>query len=159
MSVLLFRVDERLIHGQVVVGWARPLDADRIVVVDDELADQPVEQEIYRTGLPDELDADFWSVSTAAERLPELMESEGGSAIVLTEDVETMWRLAVEGVPIGEVNIGGIHASEGRQRVLPYVCLDAEEAQRIRDLEAAGVRVHARDVPGAAPVRLIESGV
>lgn len=158
MTVELFRVDERLIHGQVVVGWGRAFGVERIVVVDDELAGEPLEQEIYRTGLPDDVRADFWDVSTAVDRLPDLMESDDRT-LVLAEDLETMWRLAVEGVPIARVNVGGVHAGPDRRRILPYVCLNPEEEQRIRDLEAAGVEVTARDVPTAPEVRLIEAGV
>lgn len=153
MSVVLFRVDERLIHGQVVVGWGRPLSVRRIVVVADGLAKETLEQEIYRTGLPETMSATFWSVAEAVERVPALI-SDDVPTIVLTEDLSTMWRMAVEGVPIAEVNVGGLHAAEGRRRVLPYVCLGPEEEERIRSLEAAGVRVTARDVPASAPVRL-----
>ncbi|MDX1660495.1 MAG: PTS sugar transporter subunit IIB [Gemmatimonadota bacterium] len=158
MTVALFRVDERLIHGQVVVGWGRALGVRRIVVVDDEIAEEPLEQEIYRTGLPKDVRADFWGISHAVDRLPELMESDE-EAFVLTETLQTMWRLAVEGVPIARVNVGGLHAAPGRRRILPYVCLDPEQEQRVRDLEAAGVEVLARDVPSAPAVRLIEAGV
>ncbi|HUP19912.1 MAG TPA: PTS sugar transporter subunit IIB [Gemmatimonadota bacterium] len=153
MSVVLFRVDERLIHGQVVVGWGRPLSVRRIVVVADGLAEETLEQEIYRTGLPETMRATFWSVAEAVERVPALI-SDDVPTIVLSEDLSTMWRMAVEGVPIAEVNVGGLHAAEGRRRVLPYVCLGPEEEERIRSLEAAGVRVTARDVPASAPVRL-----
>ena len=65
MSVLLFRVDERLIHGQVVVGWARRLHPRRIIVVDDDVAADPNEQSIYRTGLPE----GFARISGASEKL------------------------------------------------------------------------------------------
>lgn len=157
MTVVLFRVDERLIHGQVVVGWARPLQVHRIVVVDDDLAGEPLEQEIYRTGLPESIRAEFWDLAQAVERLPSAMEADEPT-LVLTQNLQTMWQMAVEGVPIGEINVGGLHASPGRRRVLPYVCLAPEDEERVRRLEAAGVRVTARDVPGAAPVRLAERG-
>jgi len=153
VSVVLFRVDERLIHGQVVVGWGRPMSVQRIVVVDDGLANEALEQEIYRTGLPESMSASFWTVAEAVERMPALI-ADDVPTIVLTEDLATMWRMAVEGVAIGEVNVGGLHAAEGRRRVLPYVCLAPEEEERVRSLEAAGVRVTARDVPGSPPVRL-----
>ena len=153
MTVVLFRVDERLIHGQVVVGWGRRLEPDSLVVVSDELARSPAEQEIYRSGLPDGLEAIFWSEETAVARIPEAMDSEA-RILVLTPDLGTMWRLAVAGVPIHEVNVGGIHAASGRVSVLPYVYLGPEDRQWVRDLEAAGVRVTAQDVPGAARVRL-----
>ncbi len=126
---------------------------ERVIVVSDELAAALLEQGIYRTALPEHLTADFWREDEAADRLPAVMES-AERAFVLTEDLAVMWRLAVAGVPIAEVNVGGMHAAAGRRRVLPYVCLDAEDEARIRNLEAAGVRVVAQDVPTGAPVRL-----
>lgn len=155
MSVVLYRVDERLIHGQVVVGWARRLGPRRIIVVDDELAADALEQSIYRTGLPVDIRADFWSVAEAVSRLPAVEEAEE-PAFVLTASLSTMSRLAHDGVVLREINVGGIHRGEGRKRVLPYVSLGPEEQRLIDGLERAGVRVVARDVPTAPAVRLIE---
>jgi mannose/fructose/N-acetylgalactosamine-specific phosphotransferase system component IIB len=59
MPIVLCRVDERLIHGQVVVGWGTNLHVRRIVVADDELADSAWEQELYRAGVPDEVRPSF----------------------------------------------------------------------------------------------------
>lgn len=153
MSVALFRVDERLIHGQVVVGWGRKLKFERILVVDDELAEEPAEQELYRTGLPAGIEADFWSVDEAAGRVPDLLET-ATPVIVLTRSLEAMTRLAAAGVPIAEVNVGGIHGGDERRRVLPYVALDEADERRIRRLEDVGVRVVAQDLPTAPRVRL-----
>lgn len=155
MSVLLFRVDERLIHGQVVVGWARRLRPSRIIVVNDELADDPLEQSIYRTGIPEGVGADFWSEREAREALPEAIESDE-PAFVLTADLASMARLARNGAGIEEINVGGIHRGDGRRRVLPYVSLAPDEERLIEELERSGVRVVARDVPTAAGVRLVE---
>jgi PTS system mannose-specific IIB component/fructoselysine and glucoselysine-specific PTS system IIB component len=153
MSVLLFRVDERLIHGQVVVGWARKLRPRRIIVVDDELSGDAIEQSIYRTGIPDDIEADFLSEREAIATLPRVLEAQE-SAFVLTPDLPTMARLARLGVAIEEINVGCIHRGEGRRRVLPYVSLDEADEHLIDELEREGVRVVARDVPTAAPVRL-----
>ena len=75
---------------------------------------------------------------TAAVRIPEAMDS-ATRVLVLTADLATMWRLAAAGVPIHEVNVGGLHATSGRESVLPYVFLGPEDRQRVRDFEAAGV--------------------
>jgi PTS system mannose-specific IIB component/fructoselysine and glucoselysine-specific PTS system IIB component len=151
--VLLFRVDERLIHGQVVVGWARRLKPRRIIVVDDDLAADPMEQSIYRTGLPEGLVADFWSEEEAVARLPEAAASRE-PAFVLTAGLRTMANLARRGVSIPEINVGCLHRTAGRNPVLPYVCLDESDERLIEELEEEGVRVVARDVPTGAPVRL-----
>jgi PTS system mannose-specific IIB component/fructoselysine and glucoselysine-specific PTS system IIB component len=52
MPIVLLRVDERLIHGQVVVGWGEHIHMDRIAVVDDEISASPWEQELYCLGVP-----------------------------------------------------------------------------------------------------------
>ena len=67
MAIVLFRVDERLIHGQVVVGWGTRLHPNRIVVVDDDLAVSPWEQDLYTLGLPDDLRQ--WPPACSTRRL------------------------------------------------------------------------------------------
>ncbi len=156
MPVLLYRVDERLIHGQVVVGWGTRLQPDLIVVVDDELARSEWEQELYGLGLPPEIEAGFYDVATARRHLDE-WKSGAPRVIVLTRDVRTMLELAEGGALRGEeVNIGGIHHASGRRGVLPYVFLTDDEERDLQALEAEGVEVSARDLPDSRRVPLSE---
>lgn len=156
MPVVLYRVDERLIHGQVIVGWGAVLDPDRIVVVDEALARSPWEQELYDLGLPQDLETEFADIATARAHVARWRESTE-RVIVLTRDVETMRRLAEGGLLRGEeVNIGGIHFAAGRKRTLPYVYLGAAERTEIERLAAQGADVAARDLPGSRRVRLPE---
>lgn len=156
MAVVLYRIDERLIHGQVVVGWGVRLRPDRIVVVDDELAASVWEQELYAMGVPDEMEAEFVPVATAIERLP-TWKAGPERVLLLTRDVATMNRTARSGLLAGaEVNVGGIHHAPGRSRVLRYVFLSDEERDELRALAEQGIHVTARDVPGARPVELDE---
>jgi mannose/fructose/N-acetylgalactosamine-specific phosphotransferase system component IIB len=156
MSIVLYRVDERLIHGQVIVGWANELHPNQIVVVDDDLAASTWEQELYAMGLPEELTTSFESVADARAHLAE-WRSGGTRVLVLTRDVGTMRRLANAGAMRGEeVNIGGIHYAPGREAVLPYVYLSRSEIGDMGALESEGVRVSARDLPGSRKVELKE---
>jgi mannose/fructose/N-acetylgalactosamine-specific phosphotransferase system component IIB len=154
MSVVLFRVDERLIHGQVVVGWGSQLHAGRIVVVDDELAMSPWEQELYELGLPPETQSQFTTVAAAREALPQ-WQKDRERLIVLTRDVTTMLRLAQDGLlRDADINIGGIHHAPGRRRVLPYIYLSAGEESALRQLAENVAHVSARDLPSARSVNL-----
>ena len=156
MPIVLFRVDERLIHGQVVVGWGGPLHADRMVVVDDELAASPWEQELYCLGVPPEIEARFLSVDAARGDLP-AWKGEAKRTIVLVRDVGTAARLADGGGLAGEeVNLGGIHHAEGRDRILPYLHLRAEERAQLDAIAASGAEVSARDLPASRKVPLKE---
>ncbi len=150
--IVLFRVDERLIHGQVVVGWGNHLHPDRIVVVDDDLAASPWEQELYGLGLPAQIRAVFESVAVARRALDEWRNA-SDRVLVLTRDVATMRRLAEGGLLRGkEVNIGGIHYAPGRKAILPYVYLSDQERSEMSRLSDEGAIVSARDLPGARRV-------
>jgi mannose/fructose/N-acetylgalactosamine-specific phosphotransferase system component IIB len=156
MPIVLYRVDERLIHGQVVVGWGTRLHTERIVVVDDALSGSSWEQELYSLGLPATLAAEFLTVAEARARLAEL-RTNGERTVVLTRDIETMLELARGGLLANEpVNIGGIHFQPGRTQVLPYVYLSDDERAELRHLAEEGVAVSAQDLPGARAVELTE---
>jgi len=156
VTVVLFRVDERLIHGQVVVGWGGRLHPDRIVVVDDELAGSPWEQELYTMGVPVGVEAGFATVEEAVSLLPGWL-SDAQRVVLLTRDIATMNRLAASGLMRGEeINIGGIHHGPGRSRVLRYVFLNDRDRDGLLELSGRGTTVVARDVPGARGVGLDE---
>ncbi|HET7229295.1 MAG TPA: PTS sugar transporter subunit IIB [Longimicrobium sp.] len=156
MPIVLFRVDERLIHGQVVVGWGGPLHADRMVVVDDELAASPWEQELYCLGVPAEIEARFLSVDQARADMA-TWQADARRTIVLVRDVATAGRVARGGVLKGvEVNLGGIHFAEGRARLLSYLHLRPDEADELRRIQATGATVAARDLPAGKRVPLDE---
>ena len=76
MALELYRIDDRLIHGQVVVGWGQPLDLRFIVLVDDEVAASDWEQELYRMGVPPDMEVYFDTVTGAAENLSRYQDDE-----------------------------------------------------------------------------------
>ncbi len=152
MTVQLYRVDDRLIHGQVVVGWGQPLDIEFIVLVDDAVATSEWEQELYRMGVPPEMDVYFHSADSAIAALAQY-RADRRRGILVTGDISTMASL-VDRAAVTEVNIGGIHSRPGRVQRMRYVFLSPDEEEQLRAMEARGVTVTAQDVPGARPVPL-----
>jgi mannose/fructose/N-acetylgalactosamine-specific phosphotransferase system component IIB len=156
MPIVLFRVDERLIHGQVVVGWGERLHMDRVVVVDDELSGSAWEQELYCLGVPPSVDAAFVDVDEA-RRSYEHWKADSRRVVVLVRDLSTLSRLARSGVLDGEpLNLGGMHHAPGRKRVLPYLFLSDDERAELRRLAELGLQVSARDLPASREVPLDE---
>ena len=156
MPIALYRIDDRLIHGQVVVGWGQPLELRFIVLVDDEIASSEWEQELYRMGVPPEMAVHFYTVEDAAANLAAL-EKRPDPGIVLVGDIGTMGRLVAQAEGrIRAVNVGGVHHAAGRVQRLRFVFLTAAEEQGLRDIAAQGVDVSAQDVPGARLVPLGE---
>ena len=154
MTLVLYRIDDRLIHGQVVVGWGQPLDIGFVVLVDDEVACSEWEQELYRMGTPPEMEVRFHSVEDAAAALARYQE-DPRPGILLTGTVASMLRLVKE-AGVREVNIGGIHHRADRRQRLRYVFLSPEEEMLLRNMADLGATVTAQDVPATRPVDLNE---
>jgi len=156
VSVELYRIDDRLIHGQVVVGWGQTLGIGFIVLVDDDVRASDWEQELYRMGVPPQVAVIFASVDEAADRL-DAWQADARKGIVLTGDVGSMARLAHQaGKAITAVNVGGVHYRDGRKERLRYVYLTDEEAETLRAIAAEGAEVTAQDVPTGTRVPLAE---
>ncbi|MEO7997168.1 MAG: PTS sugar transporter subunit IIB [Gemmatimonadaceae bacterium] len=155
MPIALYRIDDRLIHGQVVVGWGQPLDLGFIVLVDDDVAASEWEQELYRMGVPPDMEVTFCDVASAGGSISRY-DLDQRMGIVLVGDIGTMQRLVSANPLIRTVNIGGVHHSPGRTPRLRYVFLTPEEEKGLRGIAANGVEVTAQDVPGARPVPLEE---
>jgi PTS system mannose-specific IIB component/fructoselysine and glucoselysine-specific PTS system IIB component len=147
VPVLLARVDDRLVHGQVVHGWGAGLAATRYVIVSDALRADPENAELYLLAVPEPARGRVVSVAEAVA--PDLLaELERERSILLFADLETPLRSVEAGLRIAELNLGGLHHAPGRHAVLPYVFLDAEDRARLRAIAARGVRVVAQDLPG-----------
>jgi mannose/fructose/N-acetylgalactosamine-specific phosphotransferase system component IIB len=155
VTLELYRIDDRLIHGQVVVGWGQPLDLGFIVLVDDEVAASDWEQELYRMGVPPEMDVYFDSVESAAGHLAGYRR-DPRHGLLLTGDIETMARLVALADGIGSVNLGGIHHRPGRTQRLRYVFLSGAEESQLQALQRLGVAISAQDVPASRPLPLPE---
>jgi PTS system mannose-specific IIB component/fructoselysine and glucoselysine-specific PTS system IIB component len=155
VALELYRIDDRLIHGQVVVGWGQPLDLRFIVLVDDEVAASDWEQELYRMGVPPDMDIYFDAVDAAATNLDRYQEDDR-RGLLLTGDIATMARLVEATGDIRQVNVGGIHHRPGRTQRLRYVFLTPVEEAQLRALAANDIEVTAQDVPAARPIPLDE---
>ena len=155
MTLELFRIDDRLIHGQVVVGWGQPCGLGFLVLVDDAVVGSDWEQELYRMGVPPEMDLYFDSVESAATRMADY-RADARPGLLLTGDIATMAALAARVPGIRTVTLGGIHHQQGRHARLRYVFLTPEEERQLRALAATGVEVVAQDVPVGPPIPLVE---
>lgn len=153
MSILLYRVDDRLIHGQVILGWGRPMGVDFILLVDDQVRESPWEQDLYRMGVPAGIEVIFASQAEAAVAVPRFNDDDR-RGILLAGEIATITGLRRAGVQIPQVNLGGIHHKPGRSERLPYLYLTDDEVRELERLQESGVEVSAQDLPTANPVPL-----
>jgi mannose/fructose/N-acetylgalactosamine-specific phosphotransferase system component IIB len=111
---LLARIDDRLIHGQVVVGCCEPLGARRILLVDESVASDALQQKIYRAGVPPDVRVDFVSVGGAPELMHQIEVEDGlDCVVVVVARAAVMEDLRTTGVEFASVQLGGAHARAG----------------------------------------------
>ena len=153
MPIELHRIDDRLIHGQVVVGWGQPLELRFLVLVDDEVASSEWEQELYRMGVPPDMRVEFVSVAQAIEQYARFA-ADPKPGMLLTGDIDTMARLCLAIPALRRVNLGGVHHRAGRAQKLRYIFLTRDEENELRAMAERGVEISAQDVPAARAIPL-----
>lgn len=159
MSLQLVRIDDRLIHGQVVAVWLRALGARRIAIVDDATAQDEFLREVLTLAAPQGVPVEVLGVAEGAVRLIELAASPE-SVMVLVRSPRTLLNLRQAGVPIEVVDLGGLGAGPGRRRLHRSISVSPAEMAELRELERLGTRVEIQIVVDDRPIplRALDSG-
>ena len=151
MSLRLVRIDDRLIHGQVVAGWLRALGGQRIVIVDDATARDEFLREVLTLAAPQGVPVEVLDVAAGAARCLELAATPE-PVIVLARSPRTVLGLRQAGVPIDVVDLGGMGAGPGRKRIHKTISMSPDEIRDLRQLEQLGTRVEVQIVVDDRPI-------
>jgi mannose/fructose/N-acetylgalactosamine-specific phosphotransferase system component IIB len=154
VSWTLVRVDDRLIHGQVVIAWGARLVPQRIWVVDDVSAANAWERDLLASGAPG-VDVRVVTVEEAAAGWATETTAAGGAFLIL-RDLRTAWALVEAGARFPVLNLGGLHYAPGKTKVNEYVYLDDDDRAIARRLIGAGMRLEVQDVPASRAMTLTE---
>ena len=146
MSVILARIDDRLIHGQVTEGWGKILKPELVVVVSDHIASSDWERELCLAALPAYIQGMVVNVDDAAQKINEL-KSNHRASYVLFESTHDAHIAVKNGAQITTLNVGGIHSEKGKREVLDYIFLDEDDIKHLKTLQNAGIELDFRDLP------------
>ena len=149
-----FRVDNRLVHGQVIEAWLPYTDARHLVVGNDSLAEDMLRQQIVSLAVPQRVNMHF----SALNALPRTLRACGEeNAVVLLECCQDVERVMELGVKISVLNIGNLHYGPGKRQLLPHVAVSSDEEALLRAFAAGGVQLDFRSVPSETVRGLDES--
>lgn len=151
--ISLVRVDNRLIHGQVVEAWLPYLRIKRIVVGDNEAAESSLIRAAMKLAVPS-------SVEVRIDRLDQIpypsFNQDAAPTLMLVRDVSDILTARRLGLEIPQLNIGNVHFRAGRRQVTPSVFLSADELGELSALAAEGSEVEIRTIPTDRSVALQE---
>jgi len=153
MPIVLARVDDRLIHGQVVEGWVPYVSADIIIIANNNVCRDESRCHLMRMIVPEELDLHFISL----DGLGTLLEQKNNSKIMLLfETLEDVDNVRAMGVTLSRVNLGNLHHLRGGIEVAPSVFLNRDDMIVLRNLLDQGVRFDVQEVPNGKCCDLLD---
>lgn len=144
-NIVLSRIDERLVHGQVGVQWVGFAGANIIVVANDEVAGDSIQQNLMEMVIAEGIAIRFWSIQKTIDTIHKAANRQ---KILLVCRTPKDFRLLVEGgVPIKEINVGNMHFAEGKNQISKTVSVSAEDVDEFQQLKARGVSCTIQGVP------------
>lgn len=148
-SLKCFRVDDRLIHGQVMVGWILPLGVQELILIDNEAALDSWKLDAYRMAVDAFCDNVKLRVVPVSDALS-FFEKSMPRTMLLAKSIVDAQALYKAGLETSiHLNLGGIHARQDRTKMLSYLCLDSQEMEIILQLSRMGVKIVAQDLPNS----------
>lgn len=145
-NIVLARVDDRLIHGEVVSVWTPNLSVNRIVVADDEVAADKFNSRVLKALAPAGVKVNVYSVDKASDKMKE-EETKGERILILAKTPITFKRMVENGVALKEVNLGGMGLRGERTPFIKNVSASPDELAAIKEMRAKNVRVYYQLVP------------
>lgn len=152
-NIVLTRIDDRLIHGQVVTAWIKQYPINKILIIDDELSQNRLMERIYKAAAPMGVEVLIQAVSEAVGFLKE-EPVRGENLLILVKVPEIIEVLLEEGVLITKVILGGMGARNGRKTFNRNVSASDEEVKCFKRIVETGTEIFYQLVPNEKAVNI-----
>ena len=153
MNIVLFRIDDRCIHGQIIQGW-KGLEYQHIVVINDEIAKDKMSKQLQLIGVPDGITVYFYNT----KEIPDMIRDQAQNTrrtIILVRNVEDALLVVQNGVKVDRLNLGVMSCNSSRTHVVNNaVYVSPEELELLKQIAGMGIRVEAQGVERDTAVKL-----
>jgi len=151
-NIVLTRIDDRLLHGQVIVSWIPFLKIDEIVIVDDEYSKDEFMSSLIKEAAPEFIAVNVLSVEKSAEYL--FLENKGTRVLLLSRNIENISKLIELNVPINGINIGGLGYFEGRKKYVNAIHMSETELNMLKKISEKGIKVEIQMLPNDKAIEI-----
>ncbi len=152
--IKLVRLDYRLLHGQVVFSWTQNVGAQRIIVVDDEAANDELKKTALNLSKPAGVRLNIFTLAKTLEKMPKV-ETLNENIMMIFGNTATLRQFCEAYPKCREVNYGGIANKENSRQYAGAVFLNAEEQADTQKLLDLGVKIYMQQTPGHKRENLI----
>lgn len=152
--MIILRIDDRLIHGQVIAGWVRPLGIESLILASDKICQDKWACNAYRLAIPEGLEFFCTGIKQCVKYVA---ESNKKRAMIIVETAKEASDLVDEGLKIKEINIGGLSYREGSREIAPYIYLSAEDIKSVVHLYQLGIKVTGKQLPNSTAINVVKN--
>jgi len=146
MSIVLARIDNRLIHGQVLETWVPYTHANCIVVADDQVAALTFQRAMMEAAVPRSIRVVIGTIDEVARRFA-AGEFSPCRVLLLFSSSGDALRACRQGIPFADLNLGNMHGGEGKRRFSCTIALDGEDIENLAAIEDTGVHIVSQCLP------------
>lgn len=144
-NIVLTRIDNRLIHGQVATQWASSVGANLLLVANDKVANDKFRQGLMDMAAPSFAQTRYFTLEKTINVIHKASPAQ--KIAIICESPSDVLTLVQGGVPITKVNIGNMHMAEGKRQVATVVAVDDTDVSAFKKLQELGVELEIRKVP------------
>ena len=152
MDIKLARVDERLVHGQIITSWSKTLGITKIVVIDDDVAKDPFMSQVITLSAQQGMNIAILEAKKATEVLQN--DQTSTSTMLLFKNPKAILEMAEAGFVLPEINLGNLGSSPNRKRISKNVNLSPEEEEIVKKIIAFGTTIYLQMLPGDPKIDL-----
>lgn len=144
-NIVLTRIDNRLIHGQVATMWTSSVNANLLLVANDKVAADEFRQGLMDMAAPSFAQTRYFTLEKTIQVIHKASPSQ--MIAIICETPQDVLTLVEGGVPITKVNIGNMHMASGKKQVSKAVCVDQSDVDAFKKLQQLGIQLEIRRVP------------
>ncbi len=144
-NILLTRIDNRLVHGQVGMTWTNTLGANLVIVANDEVSEDEVQQNLMEMVLPESAESRFFTLDKVTRIIHKAAPRQ--KILLVVRTAQDALKLVEGGVPIKKINVGNLHFSEGKKQISSTVSVDENDIKTFKELDRLGIELEVKGVP------------
>ena len=146
MSIVLARIDNRLIHGQVLETWLPYINANCLVVANEAISSSPFKRMMMEASVPSHIRVEIGSISEIAQLFVSGELDELRVLLLFSTTADSLKALHM-GLKFEHLNLGNLHAGQGKTQFSCTVFLDTEDVENLEQIDGTGVEISARCIP------------
>ncbi len=146
MNIVLTRIDNRLIHGQVLEAWVPFVRADCIVVANDEIAGNQLKKMMMQASVPSRIRVEIGSVDASIALLHSAQLNNCRTLLLFGTPADAV-RAYQAGLNYTQLNLGNLHANKWQAQLSCTLFLDASDLADLEILDHAGIKISSRCIP------------